>query len=244
MINYRRKIYKYYSTNRIGKLAPATVEGFKGRAPYLKKIIKEHFPANKNISILELGCGHGAFQYFIAKAGYINSYGIDGSEEQVQEAHRLGISNVIEEDIIGYINKTQDKSIDLLIAFDVVEHFTKEELSDLVDNFFRVLKKGGKIICHIPNGEGPFGYFIRTGDFTHEMAFTRQSIAQLFLSSGFGEVKSYEDKPIPHGVKSSIRYLLWEFLIRNMYRFIVAVETGNADGNAIYSQNFLVVVQK
>jgi 2-polyprenyl-3-methyl-5-hydroxy-6-metoxy-1,4-benzoquinol methylase len=244
-MNYREKIYKYYSSNRIGKLAPDTVKGFKPREPYLRKIIKDHFQEdNKKARILEIGCGHGAFQYYITQAGYTNSIGIDGSEEQVQEAHRLGIQNIIHADLVDYIKTVENNSIDLLIAFDVIEHFKKEELSDLEDEFFRVLKPGGKIICHTPNGEGPFGNFIRTSDFTHEIAFTRQSIAQLFLSSGFEEVKSYEDKPIPHGLKSMVRYILWEYFVRNIYRFLRIVECGSCDKDAIFSQNFLTVAYK
>jgi len=144
MADYRQKIYRYYSSNRIGRLAPETVAGFKPRESYLKKLIKEHFPRDKNIRILEIGCGHGAFQYYIAQAGYTNSIGIDGSEEQVKEAHRLGIKNVILADLVEYIKRVEDNSIDLLIAFDVIEHFTKDELSCLVDEFYRIIKNGGK----------------------------------------------------------------------------------------------------
>lgn len=244
MMDYRQKIYKYYSSNRLDKLAPDTIAGFKSREPYLKKTIKDIFPADKSARILEIGCGHGVLQYYINQAGYTDCIGIDGSEEQVQDAHRLGIKNVLHADIVDYVKGVGDNSIDFLIAFDVLEHFTKGELSNLVDEFYRILKMNGKIICHIPNGGGPFGYFIRTGDYTHETAFTRQSIAQIFLSSGFKEVKSYEDKPIPHGLKSIVRYILWEYVVRNLYRFLVIVETGGCDKDAIFSQNFLAVVVK
>jgi len=244
MLNYRHKIYKHYSSNRIDRLAPETIAGFRPRESYLKKLIKDYFPKDKNIKILEIGCGHGTLQYYIAQAGYVNSIGIDASEEQVKEAHRLGIKNVIFADLAEYINMVEDNSIDLLIAFDVIEHFTKDELSGLVDEFYRIVKKGGRIIIHTPNGESPFSGSIRYGDFTHELAFTRQSIAQLFLSSGFSDVKSNEDKPIIHGLKSLIRYLLWEYLIRKFYWFLVIVETGGCDKEAIFTQNFLTVVRK
>ncbi|OGW24280.1 MAG: hypothetical protein A2X55_04965 [Nitrospirae bacterium GWB2_47_37] len=243
-MSYREKIYKYYSSNRIGRLAPDTVAGFKLREPYLKKIIRDHFPENKNARIVEIGCGHGAFQYYIRKAKYINSIGIDGSEEQIKEAHRLGINNVFLGDLSDYIKYCETESIDLLIAFDVIEHFTKAELSNLTDEFCRTLKRGGKIICHTPNAEGIFGNFMRHWDFTHEIAFTRQSIAQLFLSSGFSKMESYEDKPIPHGLKSLIRYMFWQYFVRQSYRLLMLIETGGCDKNAIFSQNFLTIAMK
>ena len=244
MRSYRQKIYQYYSSDRIGELAPSTVKGFAPRQPYFNKIIREHFPANRQSSILELGCGHGAFLYFMHEEGYRNAVGIDGSEEQVKEAQRLGISGITKGDLVEYLSGCGEESLDLVIAFDVIEHFTKDELSLLVDNLYRALKKGGKFICHQPNSEGPFGNSIKDGDFTHETGFTRQSVAQLFLSSGFSSVQSYEDKPVVHGIKSLVRFVLWEFVIRQIYSFITLVETGAKNRSAIYSMNFLSVVMK
>lgn len=194
--------------------------------------------------MLEIGCGHGAFLYYIQKAGYTSAVGIDGSKEQVQEAHKLGIDNIKQANIVEYLQGIDDNSLDLLIAFDVIEHFTKHELSDLIDEFYRILKKGGKIICHQPNGEGPFGSFMRHWDYTHEIAFTRESIAQLFLSSGFANIDSYEDKPVVHGVKSFFRFVLWEYLVRKIYIIVNTIESGSCNKNAIFTKNFLSIVEK
>ena len=243
MKNYRNKIYKYYSSNSGRSLAPQTVDGFSPRKPFFDKLINEHFPKSKDINILEIGCGYGAFGYFIQEAGYKNYIGIDGSEEQVEEAKRLGI-NIKLENLVEYLKNAKDNSLDLLIAIDVIEHFTKEELSDLVDEFYRVLKKDGTIITHQPNAESPFGNSIRYGDFTHELAFTRSSISQLFLSSGFSGIKSYEDKPIAHGLKSKIRRLLWDILVRPLYKILLIVESGGVDKDIVLSKNFLTIIKK
>jgi len=243
MKNYREKIYKYYSNISGRNLAPQTIEGFKSREPFFDKIINEHFPKNKDINILEIGSGYGSFGYFIQESGYKNYIGIDGSESQVNEAQRLGI-NIELGNLVEYIQNLEDKSIDLLIAIDVIEHFTKEELSDLVDDFYRVLKKSAKIITHQPNAESPFGGSIRYGDFTHELAFTRSSISQLFLASGFESVKSYEDKPLAHSVKSKVRRVLWDKMIRPIYKFALIVESGEVDEEIVLTKNFLTVIKK
>lgn len=244
MYNYRTKIYKYYSSNRIGKLAPGTVVDFQSRAPYLKKLIKDHFPANKKALILEVGCGHGTLLYYLVQAGYENVSGIDTSEEQVLAAQRLGIRNVIKADIAKHLSDWKDNTLDVIVAFDVIEHFTKDEISNLLDEFYRVLIKGGKLITHQPNSDGPFSNAIRYGDFTHENAFSFQSIAQILLSSGFNLIQSFEDKPIIHGVKSLIRYILWEYLVRRIYVIINIIESGSCDKNAIFTKNFLTVAEK
>ena len=152
--------------------------------------------------------------------------------------------NVILADLVNYINSLKNNSLDLLIVFDVLKHFTKNELSDLINECYRVLNQGGKVICHTPNAESPFGFHMREWDFTHEIAFTRESIAQLFLSHGFREVNSFEDEPIPHGIMSWGGFVLWKCFVRNVYRFFTIVSTGGCERNAIFSRNFLTVVIK
>ncbi|HEX2117204.1 MAG TPA: class I SAM-dependent methyltransferase, partial [Alphaproteobacteria bacterium] len=74
-------------------------------------------------------------------------------------------------------------------------------------------------------------------------AFTHASIAQILHASGFRDVKSYEDQPIPHGIKSLGRWVLWK-AIRGISRFVLAVETGDTGRDAIFSQCLLTVAIK
>ena len=112
----------------------------------------------------------------------------------------------------------------------------------LVDEVCRVLRPGGRWIIHTPNAESPFGMRVRYGDLTHELAFTRTSLAQL-LSSGFSQVSCYEDQPVPHGLKSAVRWALWK-VFRTLLRLYVAAETGDSGRDAVFSQNLLCVAFK
>jgi hypothetical protein len=116
-------------------------------------------------------------------------------------------------------------------------------LIGLVDEVCRVLKSGGRWIIHTPNAESPFGNRMIFWDFTHELAFTRTSLAQLLLSSGFSKVNCFEDQPVPHGVKSVARWVLWK-VFRNLLRLYVAAETGDSGRDAVFSQNLLCVAFK
>lgn len=243
MPDYRERIYQYYVHARHEQLAPASIEGLKPRAPYLQRLIRRHFPSNKDAVILDLGCGHGALIHFARQAGYRNVVGVDASPQQVAEARRLGVEGVREGDLMLTLASTTAESVDLVVAFDVIEHFTKVELVSFVDEVHRVLRKGGKWIIHAPNGEALFCGRIRYGDFTHEQAFTRMSVAQLLKASGFSEVANEEDAPVPHGAKSAVRWLLWK-LIRAGLRFYMAVETGAGERGGIFTQNFLTVAVK
>jgi SAM-dependent methyltransferase len=124
MVDYRARIYQYYATARDQTLAPQHVEGLGPRGPGLRQVIREHFPADRNAKILDLGSGHGAFVYFIREAGYTNVIGVDRSPEQVAEAERLGIAGIHEGDLMKTLKSLPEISQDVVIAFDVVEHFT------------------------------------------------------------------------------------------------------------------------
>lgn len=241
--HYRNRIYSNYVNARNTALTSKTLEDLITCGPYLERMIRHHFPANRSATIIDLGCGQGAIIHFARLAGYTNLRGVDGSGEQIEAAKRLGIDGVEHGDLLEILTTLPNASQDCIVTFDVIEHFTKDELITIVDGIRRVLKLGGRWIIHAPNGESPFAGRIFFGDFTHELAFTRTSIAQLLYSSGFSDVRSYEDEPIPHGVNSLIRWTLWK-CIRGGLRLFLAVETGDSGREAIFSQNFLTVALK
>ena len=144
---------------------------------------------------------------------------------------------------MAFLQAWEDQSADVIVAFDVIEHFTKDELLPFLDQVQRVLRKGGKWIIHVPNAEGPFGSRMRHWDFTHELGFTRTSMIQMLKSSGFSAVSCFEDTPIVHGLKSLVRWILWK-MIRGGLRLYLAAETGAGERDCIFTQNFLTVAVK
>ncbi len=238
--DYRSRIYDYYVHSRLESLAPADTESIRRGGAYLRRVVQRHFPENRNATILDLGCGYGSLIYHARQAGYVNVVGVDRSPQQLVEAQRLGIEGIVEGDILEYLDSVADASQDVVISFDVIEHFTRDELLPFVDEVRRVLKEGGRWIIHTPNGESPMSNRIRYGDLTHEQAFTRTSLGQLLLSSGFRSLECYEDTPVIHGLASGFRFAAWK-VIRGMLRFYLAAETGNSGGSAIFTQNLLAV---
>jgi 2-polyprenyl-3-methyl-5-hydroxy-6-metoxy-1,4-benzoquinol methylase len=242
-LSYRARVYDQYVTGRDTPLAPRTIAELRPRFPLFRRIVKRHFPSDLESQILDLGCGHGAFLHVMREAGYKNARGIDGSPEQVSAARALGILGVEQGDVISLLSETATGSIDVIVTFDLIEHFDKAELMPLIDEIYRVLKETGRWIIHAPNAESPFGSWIRYGDFTHEIAFTRASMAQLLRASGFKSVVCYEDQPIPHGLTSTVRYILWNMIRIGLLGYI-AIETGLVDTGAVFTQNFLTVARR
>lgn len=242
MENYRERIYQYYVA-AMEKNCTITRDSLHSREPYLRRLIRCHFPQDRKARILDLGCGHGTLLHFCRQEGYDQVSGVDRSPQQAAKARELGIEGVQEGDLMTALTSLPDASQDVVIAFDVIEHFSKEELMPLIDEVRRVLRSGGRWIIHVPNGESPFQGRIRYGDFTHENIFTRNSLAQVLLASGFTNVCSFEDKPVVHGLKSLVRRVLWTG-IRAALLVYLAAETGSFDRGTILTQNFLTVAMR
>ena len=237
----RERLYASYVSTGQAK-PPADLSGLAPRVPYLRRLVERHFPSDREAHVLEVGCGYGALLHVARDCGYGNVEGIDVSREQVDAAAALGIEGVRCGDLLPSLADLPPESLDAVVAFDVLEHFARDELIPFVDAVHRVLRPGGRWLVHVPNGESPFVGTIRYGDLTHELAFTRQSLAQLLLASGFSDVSSHEDTPVAHGPKSALRAGLWA-LIRASLRLYTAAETGETSGH-VFTRNLLAVAIK
>lgn len=241
-MRYRQRIYGDYVKAASAPLAPETLDGLEGRRPVLARFIADHFPPARDARIVDLGCGHGALLHFARDAGYTNVSGIDGSPAQVAAAQRLGIGGIRQSDLLAALATEPEASFDAVVAYDVIEHLTKDELVDMTDAVRRVLKPGGRWIVHAPNGLSPFAGVMRYGDLTHEQAFTPESLTQLFIASGFRDASFHEDPPAVRGLKSAVRALLWR-VVRGVMRFALVVETGMPEYRVL-TMNLIAVATK
>jgi SAM-dependent methyltransferase len=234
----RARVYSRYASRGAPGPTRDTVAELESRSPYLRRLVRNHFPEAISARILDLGCGSGLLLYLAQQAGYSNSHGVDLSTEHVAQARRLGVS-AREGDLVHTLSTTPSDSYDVVVTFDVLEHFSLEELVPVVDEVRRALKPGGRWIIHCPNGDSPFVGRVLYGDITHVQAFTPTSIRQLLLSSGFSQVWCYEDRPVVHGVRSAVRYVVWSVFRTALLLYLVS-ESGTA-GSRILSQNLLAV---
>jgi SAM-dependent methyltransferase len=240
-MNWKDKLYQYYvSSEQAGKRVFSGSELFAGNRVYIEKLIRDHFPADKGIRILDIGCGHGTFLYFAKEKGYTNVKGIDFSEEQVALAHQLGLHEVERAGLDEFLPTVKEK-YDLVLMIDILEHLEPQQLFDALDGVASILNPGARLIIHVPNAEGLFGMRIRYGDYTHTQAFTPKSIRQVLLTCGFEDIRCMEEKPVPRGIKGIIRNLLWRLGTINS-RLLLMAETG--ERHFVLSQNMLVVASR
>jgi SAM-dependent methyltransferase len=240
--DFRRRMYAAYGPAP-GELFPQDPPaGVAVRMPFLRQMVHRHFPPARDAVILDLGCGHGDLIQVLRTAGYTHVRGVDASPSQVSLARGLGFTDVVRGDLMAALKHADDASLDVVVALDVLEHFTRPELGEIAERVRQVLKPSGRWIIHTLNGASPFAGRSAYGDITHETLFTRNSLRQMLKAYGFGRIRCFEDRPVPHGLVSACRYLLWMGL-RSLLMLYVAVETGDLDRQGIFSQNFTAVAR-
>ncbi len=219
----QRFLARYVSTHAAVSDAAGNLDR---RWPFLEKLVREHFPADRDAKIVDLGCGHGAIVWAARKLGYRNIEGVDASPEQVAMAAELRIDGVRQGDLMATLRGTPADSLDAVVLFDLYHYFDPATQLRLADEVRRVLKPGGRFIMHMATG-----------------SFTRRSIEQLMLVCDFKGVACFEDQPVVHGLKSALRYAVWK-AVRFVLRLAMAAETGETAGDAIFSQTSLAVARK
>ena len=237
MQDWKQLLYDHYiSTDQAGRNIRLE-DGLRiSNYPYYRKLIETHLPEQNDIAIADIACGHGALVFCLNELGYSNVKGVDISPEQVDLAHKLGITDVESQDMNTFLSANEN-AFDVVFLMDILEHLEKAELFDLLERVRNALRKGGIVIIHIPNAEGLFGLRMRYGDLTHENCFTPGSIRQALSVFGFQNILCFEDKPVVHGGKSLFRYIAWEILTIPG-RLLLMAETGAT--RHILSQNMLV----
>ncbi|MEZ5031452.1 MAG: class I SAM-dependent methyltransferase [Saprospiraceae bacterium] len=190
---------------------------------------------DKDTRILDIGCGDGNFVYYLQQKGYADVKGIDLSEEQIALGQGLGITGLELASLAAYL-PGREAQYDCIIAKDVIEHLTRQQAFDALRLISVALKPGGSFIMQVPNGQGLFYTSIFYGDYTHEMAYTVQSVRQLFLNTGFSKVECFPVNPFPGSWKGKVRAALWKVKVAHT-RFWKMVETGNPSG--LFTSNLI-----
>lgn len=238
---FRQFIYGSYSDTH-AVYSNTELSESAGRQFQFRHFLQNNLPPNKATRVLDFGCGDGSLLNEAEGLGYLNLTGVDVSAGMISLAQSKTSAAVHAADGLAFLAKCEEGAFDVIIAFDVLEHFTRPELLTAAKTFFRALSVGGTLLLHLPNGASPFHGRIRWGDVTHEQAFTRNSLAQVLEPVGFKNIAAYEDAPITHGLKSLIRTMLWKLLRIQSVTWLVA-ETGQLHGHLL-TQNIFVTATK
>src|SRR5437660_3687991 len=126
MRSYRQRIYEKYATcHQEGSLVFNQEKAKTWGRPY-HYYLRGWLPSSKTAKIADLGCGGGNFLFFLRSLGYSNLAGVDLSPQQVTIAKQVG--SIIEQGSVLSFLDAKPTTFELLTAFDLIEHLTKDEV--------------------------------------------------------------------------------------------------------------------
>ena len=154
--------------------------------------------------VLEIGFGNGSFLAW-AKGEGADVAGIEINAEMREAARRHGFET-FDVSLAGLA--ARGARYDLVVAFDVLEHW---DTSELVENFRAIralLVDGGLFLSRFPNGQSPFGRVFQHGDFSHRSTLSTYKIEYLAGVTGMEIVRIDNPCRVPSrpGPLASIRH--------------------------------------
>lgn len=176
-------------------VTPDLYENF--RLPeYMKKTI----PSDKNITILDVGCGFGQMIQSLQKMGYENLTGIDIDATAVSHCLSKGLVVNKIDTLKEYCLNYSGNKFDLIIASHVLEHIEKSEIVETVKLIREtLLSPHGRFLTMVPNAQSNTGCYWAYEDFTHSTLFTAGSIYFVLKGAGFEKIEFLD----PDGLDNS-----------------------------------------
>ena len=153
----------------------------------LQRRVVEEIGVKKGMKILDVGCGTGNFLKLLAdKNKDLKLYGIDVSTKMLEIAKgKLGgkviLENVSAEDI-----EFKNESFDYVVSVEAFHHFVDKDKA--MENFYRVLKKGGKLIIVDLNFGVVLNWVFNKVEPGNTGMTSRGRFKELFKERGFGDV--------------------------------------------------------
>ena len=240
-VEYRKVLYANYHTTQSGRASLTSAEALflREKRQFESEILPLLQSVSKSARIFDMGCGSGSLLKGLKDAGYTNVIGMDLSEEQVNMAHEFGVSEVVLGDAMQFFRSSEEQ-FDIITGMDIIEHFTKDELVELLQLIQSKLKKGGMAIFRTPNMDAPIATAFAIGDFTHENYLNASSAEQVMLSCGFSNVRVVPSFMRVNGfLKEGLRGILYRLLSLRLKFQLFA--TARSTQKVLFTPNLLIV---
>jgi SAM-dependent methyltransferase len=154
---------------------------FVGRRQIIERVLDWYF-SEKNLSILDWGCGPGGNFKILEKFGRV--LGVDASDEALRACQEKGITSVVKAtDLDSFVAAEQ---YDLITNFDVLEHITEDE--KFLRGVHALVKPEGYVAVTVPAFQflwGPLDDAVG-----HKRRYTRKEISEKFRRCGYEVVRA------------------------------------------------------
>ncbi|HZR26315.1 MAG TPA: class I SAM-dependent methyltransferase [Vicinamibacterales bacterium] len=150
--------------------------------------------------VVDLGCGRGEFLAALKAAG-ITGRGVDANAQMVAVARDRHL-DVVEGDVLAFVDALADESIGGAIATQVVEHLEPAYLIRLISALARALRPGAPIVIETINPTCWLAFFSSyLRDFTHVNPIHPDTLQYLLRANGFEHVDIRYSAPVPNEMK-------------------------------------------
>lgn len=159
-------------------------------------------------SVVDLGCGEGAFLLSLLTQGFPSVVGVDSNPELCDLARRNGVP-IVQTDLLGFLRDTELQPA-TFFYLDVIEHVPYEVNLEVL----RSLPVGSRVIIQTPNTRSLRGHEYYFNVPSHVAAYSPWVIRQMLDRNGYSVVaEGTMDGNHPMNWKRSLR----AFLIRKLF---------------------------
>jgi SAM-dependent methyltransferase len=193
------------------------------------------------LRVAELGFGNGAFAGWARRAGGI-WIGIEAIPDLVKRAKQAGFQAIASDHDISGV--AEHGTLDLIVAFDVLEHLTLDAIKLFLTGAKGGLRPGGLVILRVPSGDSPFVSQIYCGDITHQTLLGSSAVRQLAGAAGL-EVSQIRGPVLSisgYGIVRVVRRSVVGLLRLLTFAFIRSILMGNR--GAVVTPNMVVVLRR
>ena len=156
-------------------------------------LLKPHLPPDKNVRILDVGCGYGFALRALRKLGYTNITGLEASVQQAERCRAAGFEVEVTDDSAAWL-RCRPEQFDVLLMMDVLEHVPVEQQIDFARATLCCLRPGGRLYMTVPNANAILSARWRYIDFTHHTSFTEHSLYFVLKNAGFDDINMNSSK--------------------------------------------------
>lgn len=204
----------------------------------------KELPNNRQIKILDMGCGLGETLYSLQKLGYKNITGVDYSQECVDFCRsRIKNVNCYQGDAIEFFYNCKEK-YDVIFFNDIIEHFVLEDIVKILKGMKMCLNNHGLILIKTMNGGNSIlGTTTLYSDLTHRIMFDEFSLREVVAISGFDFDKIKVKKANLYVFyKNPLNYVAW--IVNEVFSLLLRLYfILNNKKNKIFSKNIIAVVR-
>lgn len=195
--DYRHRLFASYNATHVSHLDADDVAKRDWFVAYVRNNFLSHLkhldPGSARI--LEIACNKGYLLAGLRSLGFKILHGVDLSPVDVEEAQTLlPDASIACIDASTYLDSNQG-GFDVIILKALLEHVPKDQVIPLLEKVRTGLAPGGLVVIEVPNMDWLLAHHERYMDFTHEVGFTREALAQV-MRNVFTHVAVFRAAPV------------------------------------------------